>query len=395
MAAGPGRGSLGILAVAAFVSSYDRFAMAPLLLMIAAGLGASPGEVAAVAGGYYLAYGFAQPLWGMLADARGRVAAMRWGLAGGAVAGLASAAAPDLESLAVARGLAGGCFSAVIPCVLVYVGDCWPAHLRQRPLSDVLGATALGTTGGTLGTGAVAQVAGWRAGLAVPAVAAAALWVATRRLPEPERPGSDARPGGKADPTPGALQGLRRVLASGWARVLIVLTFAEGVVVVAAVPYLAAALQAEGRSVSVAGAAAGAFGIGVLAGSQGVKRLVGRVTPARLIGVGGGGIAAGWAVLLPGITVPAVTVAAFVVGAGWAFLHSSMQTWATDVVPAARATAVSLFVAALFAGAACGAVATAPLVDQEAFDNLFKIAFVLVGPLTVAIAAARARYARA
>jgi predicted MFS family arabinose efflux permease len=185
------------------------------------------------------------------------------------------------------------------------------------------------------------------------------------------------------------------VLACGWARVLFVLTFLEGVLVISVLPYLAAALQAEGRSVSAAGAAAGTFGIGVLAGSQAVKALVGRLSGAELIATGGAVLVGGWAVLLAGITLPTVAVAGFVLGAGWAFFHSSMQAWATDVVPAARATAVSLFVAALFAGSACGALLAAPLIDREAFDTVFKIAFVLVGPLTIAVAAARARYARA
>src|SRR5688572_10262082 len=89
----PGRAALRTLAGASFVSSYDRFAMAPLLLVIAADLGASPGSVAAAAGGYYLAYGLMQPMWGLLSERRGRVATMRLGLLGAAVAGLASAAA--------------------------------------------------------------------------------------------------------------------------------------------------------------------------------------------------------------------------------------------------------------------------------------------------------------
>ena len=92
----PGRSAVRALALASFVSSYDRFAMAPLLLVIAADLDVSLGAVAAAAGGYYLAYGLAQPVWGVLCERRGRGATMRLGLLGAAAAGLASAAAPDL-----------------------------------------------------------------------------------------------------------------------------------------------------------------------------------------------------------------------------------------------------------------------------------------------------------
>ncbi len=380
----PGRRLPWTLALAAFVSSYDRFVMAPLLLVIAADLDVSVGAVAAVTGGYYLAYGLAQPLWGALADSRGRVTALRWGLAGGVVAGLASAVAPNLTVLAVTRIVAGGCFSGVIPCVLVYVGDSWPAHVRQRPLSDVLAATAIGTTAGTLGTGLVAQVGTWRTGLAVSALAAAGVVAATRTLSEPARPGAVQRP----------LEALRRVLSARWARVLVALTFVEGVVVVAPFPYLATALQAEGLSVAAAGAAAGTLGVGVLVGSRVVKVSVGRVSDAQLITLGGAVILLGWGVLFVSITLGTMLVAALILGAGWASFHSTMQSWATDVVPVARATAVSLFVAALFSGAACGALLVAPLVDRHAFGTVFLAALALTAPLTATTAIARSRYAR-
>ncbi|MHA6780989.1 MFS transporter [Pseudonocardia saturnea] len=384
MAQGPGRSALRTLAGASFVSSYDRFAMAPLLLVIAADLGASLGSVAAAAGGYYLAYGLTQPMWGLLSERRGRVVTMRIGLLGAAVAGLASAVAPDLTTLAVARGVTGGCFSAVIPAALVYVGDSWPAADRQRPLSDVLAATSMGTTGGTLGAGLLAQFSSWRLALAVAALAGAGLWVALRGLPEPA--------GMRSAESPGRL--LRQVLAAPWARVVLALAFTEGVVLVGSFVYLAPALQATGVPVGVAGAAAAGFGVGVLGGAQVVKGLVGRMDPAGLIAAGGVLIVLGWGALLFGIGVGTVLAAALLLGAGWASFHSTMQSWATDVVPAARATAVSLFVAALFVGGAVGTALVAPLADRHAFRVIFLVAMLLAAPLAVAAVAARSRYAR-
>lgn len=380
----PGRAALRTLAGASFVSSYDRFAMAPLLLVIAADLGASPGSVAAAAGGYYLAYGLMQPMWGLLSERRGRVATMRLGLLGAAVAGLASAAAPDLVTLAVARGVTGGCFAAVIPAALVYVGDSWPAPERQRPLSDVLAATSIGTTGGTLGAGLLAQFSTWRVPLAVAALAGAGLWVALRGLPEPAGPRSAERPG----------RLLGRVLGTPWALVVLALAFTEGVVLVGTFVYLAPGLQATGVPVGVAGAVAGGFGVGVLGGAQVVKVLVGRLSAAGLMATGGTLILLGWGVLAFGIGIGTVLAAALLLGAGWAFFHSTMQSWATDVVPTARATAVSLFVAALFVGGAVGTALVAPLADRHAFDVIFLIPTALAVPLTAVAVAARSRYAR-
>ncbi|MFC7657489.1 hypothetical protein ACFQV8_14945 [Pseudonocardia benzenivorans] len=53
-----------LLQAAALTSTFDRFALAPLLIEIGRDLGVSLAAVAAVASGYYLAYGLMQPLWG-------------------------------------------------------------------------------------------------------------------------------------------------------------------------------------------------------------------------------------------------------------------------------------------------------------------------------------------
>lgn len=380
----PSRSSLRLLQLASFVSSCDRFAMAPLLLVISVELGVSLGSVAAAASAYYLAYGLMQPVWGILSDRIGRVRTMRIGLLGAATAGIVSAAAPDLITLAVTRGVTGGCFSAVIPAALVYVGDSWPAEIRQRPLSDVLAATAVGTAGGTLGAALIADLASWRAALAVSALAGAALWIALRRLPEPVWRRSTASPVGL----------LAQVVTQGWAVVVLVLAFVEGMVLVGLAIYLAPALQSAGVSVGLAGLVASAFGLGVWCSSRLVKALVGRLHPAWLIAIGGSAIMLGWAAPSVVISIATVLVAGLLLGGGWAFFHSTLQSWATDVVPAARATMVSLFVSTLFVGSAVGTALAAPLADQHAFSQIFLIALLLAGPLTAAAAVSRSRYGR-
>jgi MFS family permease len=107
-ASGESRGGLRLLQLAAFFSSFDRFAVAPMLVTIAASLGASLAETTATASLYYLLYGGMQPVWGMLSDRLGRVRVIRLTLFGTAVAGVLSAVAPNLAVLIAARALAGG-----------------------------------------------------------------------------------------------------------------------------------------------------------------------------------------------------------------------------------------------------------------------------------------------
>jgi predicted MFS family arabinose efflux permease len=87
-----------------------------------------------------------------------------------------------------------------------------------------------------------------------------------------------------------------------------------------------------------------------------------------------------------------VSAAAVLVGGGFAFMHSTLQTWATDVVPEARATVISLFAAALFAGSGVAAMAAAPLAEAGSYDLLFSIAAFVAVPLGLFAGLGRRRY---
>ena len=69
----------------------------------------------------------------------------------------------------------------------------------------------------------------------------------------------------------------------------------------------------------------------------------------------------------------------------WAFLHTTLQTWATEMVPAERATAVALFATALFLGSAIGTAAVAPIAEAGAYTTVF--AWAAAAGIPVAITA--------
>jgi predicted MFS family arabinose efflux permease len=376
------RSRLRLLQLAALTSSCDRFALAPMLVVIGLDLGEPLIAVVAVASVYFLAYGLMQPVWGLVSDRIGRVRVMRLSLLGAAVAGVVSALAPNLLVLGVSRTVAAGCVAALVPATLVYVGDMWEPRVRQRPLAEVLTASSLGIALATAGAGALAQVIGWRAVPALTGIGAAALWVALRRLPEPER-----------EPVTGSpLRSITTVLRHRWALAVLVLVLVEGMVVLGVVTYLAPAVQALGSSAAVGGLVAASFGVGALVFSRLVRLLVGRLSATGLAAVGAAMLAAGWAV--PSVTVSLATVGAagVLLGGSWAFLHTTLQSWSTEVVPRERATMVALFAALLFLGAAIGTAVLAPLADAGAFEAVFRAALGMSVPLAVAAVLARRRY---
>lgn len=376
------RGRLRLLQLAALTSTCDRFAIAPLLVVIGLDLGAPLSAVAGVASAYFLAYGLMQPVWGMISDRIGRVRVMRLALLGATLAGAGSMLAPNLLVLGVMRTLAGGCFAALIPATLVYVGDMWPPASRQRPLSDVLAASSLGIAVATAGAGLLADLFHWRVVPAVTGAAAALLWIALARLPEPDRGPASGNP----------LRSVARVLRNRWALVVYALVFVEGIAVLGLLTYLAPAVQSLGASAALAGLVAASFGVGALGWSRIVRLLVGRLPPGGLAGIGGALLIAGWAVPSVVVTLPTVAVAGLLLGGSWAFLHTTLQSWATEVVPTERATAVALFAALLFLGSSAGAAAAGPLADAGAFGTVFRVALGLAVPLALAAAFARTRY---
>lgn len=401
---------LRLLQLVAVTSTIDRFAIAPLLVLIAVDLRVSLAAAAGMAGGYFLAYGVMQPVWGAVSDRLGRVRVMRVALVGAAIAGIVSALAPTLPLLTAARVITGGCVAALMPASLVYVGDTWPAAMRQRPLSDVLAASALGTAVATAGAGVLADLVGWRWVFAVTAAAGAALWVALRRLPEPTLPepalvAPGLRESGPAAPRAGVTRRLWRglaelarplgtVLADGWARVVLLLALVEGAIVIGVLTYLSPALQGLGWSATVAGVVSGGYGVGTVLVSRVVRPLVGRVPPAGLAAIGGVFLVAAWTAVSVTVSLPTVLAAGLLLGGGWAFLHSTLQAWITEVVPAARASAVALFAGVLFLGSAIGTAVAAPFADAGDFATVFRAALVGTVPLVVAAALARRRFAR-
>src|SRR2546430_16841664 len=146
----------------------DRFAVAPLLIPIAASFHVSLVAVSGVASLYYLAYGLMPTLYGVLADRFGRVRVIRVALVGTAVADALSALSPNLTALLVARFVTGGIACRVFSRTLVYLADRFPFKVRQQAIANVLGFLALGTTGGTLVAGLPPAVCSWRFFFLVP-----------------------------------------------------------------------------------------------------------------------------------------------------------------------------------------------------------------------------------
>ena len=239
------KGGLRLLKAAAFLSTFDRFTIAPMLVTMSADLNVSLASVTAAASLYYLLYGLMQPVWGMLSERLGRVRVIRLALILALVPGLVSAFAPNLWVLVVARAFAGGLFAAVIPAALVYIGDAVPSEIRHRALSNQLASVGVATGLATAGAGLAAYLDLWRLAFALPVLLSFVLGLRLARLPEPER----------MDGGTGMVAQIGLLAKNPWAVAVVVLALIEGGVILGFLTYLAPALEAAGYGAAVSGLA--------------------------------------------------------------------------------------------------------------------------------------------
>jgi len=365
-----------------FITMFDRGVIGPLLVAIALDFRVPLATAAMVATVYYIFYGGMQLVYGVLSDRLGRVRVMRISLAGAAAAGVLSTIAPTLGTLVLARGAAGGLTAAILPASIVYIGDALPFRLRQRVVADLLATAAIGSASAALVAGVVARYASWRLAFLIPAIVAAILFFGYRRLPESRAAGTGGGP----------LAQLGVVARKPWAIFLIGLAFVEGIALQGLFTFLAPALQARGFSAAVAGLIVAGYGLSVLVGTRIVKQIALRVPASALVAAGGLMLIAGFAAAALDPAIPGVLAASVLAGGAYAFMHSTLQSWATDVAPGARGTAAALFVTAYQLGAAGGVAAVAGLAGSQRYAAIFWVAAAVAVPVAVLGTIARARY---
>jgi predicted MFS family arabinose efflux permease len=360
----------------------DRYAIAPMLIPIAATFNVSLVAASGAASLYYLAYGLMPLLYGLLADRFGRIRIIRAALSGMVLADVFSALSPNLPALLVARFVAGGIACGVFPTTLVYLGDRFAFAVRQQAITSVLASVALGTAAGTIVGGLIAHALTWRLFFLLPAVVAVVVSIALGRIPESLTARSSGNP----------WQQVGRVFSHGWAWILLALAVVQGSAMFGLVTYLAPALEAAGESAAIAGSVVAGYGLSVLVLTRAVNRLASRVPAAALLGAGALMLLTGYGLAAASQTVVTILAASVLAGGAYAFMQSTFQAWFTDVVPEARGTATALFATAIFGGAALATWAVAGLASAHQYRVLFLIGGALTVPLLVGGTLARGRY---
>jgi DHA1 family inner membrane transport protein len=342
-----------LLGAAAFAGGFALRAVDPVVLQIAAHFQVPVATAALLASAYAIPYALAQLALGSLGDRFGKARLVRVCVAGLALALAAGAVAPTFPLLVATRIAAGVFGGGLVPLALASVGDRVPLAGRHVAVARMLILVISGQMLGSALAGLVGGAAGWVAVLvlaaAVAAVAAALVWAGLAVEPPAAA--------GTASPSIASLY--RTLFANPLTLWVYGAVFVEGILFYGLFPWMGELLVGRGAATpasapATAGLVLGAFGVGGIAFAVVAGRLVPALGSRRLCTAGAVAATAGLlaVAVAPGWAVAAVAMA--VTGFAFYMVHSTLQTEATELAPAARGTGFALFAGAFFTGQGVG-----------------------------------------
>jgi predicted MFS family arabinose efflux permease len=335
---------------AAFVPLYAPQSLLPLLQHFV-------GQNAAMAGAIVSAgtagVALAAPFMGRLGDRVGRHRVIVLAAFFAAIPSALSALAPTPALLIVARLLEGLALPGIFAVTVAYTAAQWPAQEARAITALYIAGTIGGGFSGRLVSGLVAELAGWRWAFAALAALQIVLAVLIRAWLAPERRAPSCT-GLPPVPITELLRNpaLRAVYGAGFA-----LLFA----LVAGFTYVSLRLAAAPFNLGP-GALSGIFII-YLVGMLTTPisgRLLNRYGHAQVLAYAWATSIAGLAVtLLPSL--PATIFGLAIFSGGIFFAQTAATTFVGAAMPAARGTAVGLYVTCYYLGGTAGGVLPAPL----------------------------------
>lgn len=376
------RRHLQLLGLAGFASMASMRICDPMLVVLSEEFQVSTGDASAVVSVYAVAYGLSQLFYGPLGDRFGKLRMVSLAVLTCAVISAITALSTSLPMLVIMRGFMGAAAAGIIPLALAWVGDQVPYERRQETLAKLMSATVIGMMSGLWFGGFTADTLGWRGAFVVLAVLFA---VATTLLLKQLR-GQALRSGADAPGLWASFRTTGQVLAMPRVRWVLGVTATEGALVFGAMAFMPTHLhQHYGLSVVAAGSVMMLYGVGGLLYSQMARRWLAWLGERGLAKTGAALIAFGMLLLAWGSTAWMGMLACTITGLGFYMLHNTLQVQATQMAPAARGTAVTLFASSLFLGQSTGVLLMAQSVDMGWLAWAFSLAAVGVTGLGVMV----------
>jgi predicted MFS family arabinose efflux permease len=369
------RNSLRVMGLAGFASMASMRLCDPMLVVLGQEFQVTTGEASLVVSAFAVAYGVLQLFYGPLGDRFGKLRVISLAVLACAVFSAITSMASDLSLLIIMRGFMGAAAAGIIPLSMAWIGDQVAYDRRQETLAKLMGYTVSGMMVGLWFGGFAAEHLGWRTAFAVVsglfAVAAWMLWRKLRTTPA-------TVPASGSGSFLAYFSNSVQMLRTARVRHVMTVTAIEGAVVFGAMAFIPTHLHQQfDMSVVLAGSVMMLYGVGGLVYSQMARRWLGWLGGERgLVKAGVVCIAVGLLTLAWAHATALGMLGCLATGFGFYMLHNTLQVQATQMAPASRGTAVTLFACSLFFGQSTGVVLMAQAVDLDWLPQAFTAAAV-------------------
>lgn len=380
------RQHLTLLGLAGFASMASMRICDPMLVVLGQEFQVSTGDASAVVSVFAVVYGVLQLFYGPLGERFGKLRVVSLAVSACALFSAITALSVNLPMLVIMRGFMGAAAAGIIPLSMAWVGDQVPYERRQEILAKLMSATVLGMMSGLWFGGFAADTVGWRSAFVLlAAMFGVAAVLLLRRLRQQAKRQAQSVPVA----APGLWAAFRltgQLLGTPRVRWILTVTAAEGALVFGAMAFMPTHLHQQfGLSVVAAGSVMMLYGVGGLLYSQMARRWLAWLGERGLVRTGAALVVVGLLVLAWGSGVWLGMLACLMTGLGFYMLHNTLQVQATQMAPAARGSAVTLFACSLFFGQSTGVLLMAQSVDLGWLAYAFTAAAVGVSGLGVLV----------
>ncbi|WP_226952937.1 MFS transporter [Mesopusillimonas faecipullorum] len=360
-----------VIGMLAFASMAATRICDPMLVNLAQAFGVDLAQAARVVSWYAVAYGVFQLLYGPLGDRAGKLRVVAGAGVVCASLSLLTALAPTYWTLVLARTLMGAAAAGIIPLSMAWIGDHVPYEHRQEALAKLLSTSVFGMMLGQWFGGFAAEILSWRMAFYV---LCAAFLLGSLFLCLNARSFMTPPPATKAAGFTQYVKTLAELLRIPRVRWVLAVTLAEGALVYGAFSFTPSLLVDKfGMSVSAAGATMVLYGVGGLIYSPFARRWL-ALLGERGLALTGGSLITLALLLLGWTSTPWVGATACLMGGlGFYMLHNTLQTQATQMAPAWRGTAVTLFACILFLGQSLGVSLVAMNIGRFTLGAMFWV----------------------
>ncbi|WP_295502265.1 MFS transporter [Limnohabitans sp. Rim8] len=378
------------LGLAGFASMASMRICDPMLVVLGQEFQVSTGDASAVVSVFAVVYGVLQLFYGPLGERFGKLRVVSLAVLACALFSAITALSTNLPMLVIMRGFMGAAAAGIIPLSMAWVGDRVPYERRQETLAKLMSATVLGMMSGLWFGGFAADTVGWRGAFVVLAVMfGVAAVLLLRRLRQQAKREAQLPTQSAPVATTGLWAAFRltgQLLGTPRVRWVLGVTAAEGALVFGAMAFMPTHLHQQfGLSVVAAGSVMMLYGVGGLLYSQMARRWLAWLGERGLVRTGAALVAVGLLLLACGSGVWLGMLTCLMTGLGFYMLHNTLQVQATQMAPAARGTAMTLFASSLFFGQSTGVLIMAQSVDMGWLAYAFTVVAVGVTGLGVLV----------